>query len=201
MALLPYPLIDDIEDPALRALMREAPALNLLLMESHAQGVVEAVMYLSYSVLNRSVAPRNLRAIAFLRLCGVVGSTYEYAQLAKVARNFGLSEEKIEAARDGRRSVLTPEEILVVQLAEELASGPKASRETLRALESILSAREICELIIGIGFYLMQSRVIETLELELEDPPVALPLPSGEGPVVHWHPPGGASRSAGGFET
>lgn len=186
MARLPYPSIDDISDPALRNLMREVPALNLLLMESHAEGVVEAVMYLSYSVLNRSVAPRNLRATAFLRLCGAVGSNYEYEQLAKVARNFGLSEEKIQAARDGRRSELTADEILVAQLAEELASGPKASRETLKSLEGVLSSREICELIIGIGFYLMQSRVIETLELELEDPPVAMPLPTGPGPVVDW---------------
>jgi 4-carboxymuconolactone decarboxylase len=183
MAVLPYPV--DYTSERTREFMARIPPLNLLRMESHAEGLVEAIARLSDGVLNRSAAPENLRLCAFLRLCEVVDSPYELAQLAKVARAFGLTEEKIEAARSCAPE-LSREEAVAARLAEELAVGPKASRETLDALRSFLGPREVCELIIGIGFYLMQSRVIETLEIELEEPPVLLSRVPDNAAVESW---------------
>lgn len=178
MALLPYPAPEDLEDPRVGEVLRRLPQLNLLRMEAHAEGVLECVARLSDGVLNCSTSPANLRLTAFIRLCSVVNSPYEFEQLAKVARNFGLSERKIRAAWDGSTSVdLDEQERLVARLAEQLGVQPKADRQIIEALQAFLTPRDILEIIVGIGFYLMQSRVIETLELELEDPPVVLTRP------------------------
>ena len=183
MSILPYPT--HYASERTREFMSRIPPLNLLRMESHAEGIVEAIARLSDGVLNRSEAPENLRLCAFLRLCEVVDSPYELAQLTKVAQAFGLSEAKIDAARRGD-SELSTEEAMATRLAEELAVSPRARRSTIDALRRFLGPRELCELIIGIGFYLMQSRVIETLEIELEDPPVALGRVPESAAVEGW---------------
>jgi 4-carboxymuconolactone decarboxylase len=195
VARIPYADIERLADPRVRAFMRGIPPLNLLHMEAHAEGVVESIARLSDGVLNRAVAPDNLRVVAFLRLAEAAGSPYEFEQLRKVATAFGLSPEKIEAARTGGPGLDHKEEV-VARLAAELAASPRATEATVAEALTFLGSRELVEIIVGIGFYLMQTRVIETLAIDLEEPPVALsrtpstpaveawrhgsPLPSGE---------------------
>lgn len=173
MPRIPYP--DVPESPRLQWLFAGMPPINLLRMEQWAEGIVESVIRVSDAVLNCSHVDDTLRQIAFLRLCACIGADYEFHLLAKVSRTKGLSQALIAAAAEGSISPhLSEEQRMVARLAEELAVQPRASEEVFAYLRERLPPRHLVELVIGIGFYLMQSRVIGTFDIEKEDVEFAL---------------------------
>lgn len=174
MARQPYPSAD-YRDPRVRRLMDSTVKLNLVRMMAWSEGTVEAVLRLSDGVLNRtSIAPR-VRQMALLRLCAVIPSEYEFAQLASVSRGEGFTEADIALGRAGSAArELTDQERLACRFAEELAAGPRASDATFSAMNEAFGPRQTLELATAVGFYLMQSRIIETFGVDFEDPPVDL---------------------------
>lgn len=176
MPRIDYPI--EVADPRVRYVLSVMPPLNLVRLEAHAEGCLEAIMRLSDGVLNRTIVPPEIKIVAFLHLCEVIGSPYEFEQLRKVALNYDLPDAMIEAARIGTvASGLTTEQAIACRLAKELAASPRCEDATYEALLKFLSPRALCELIIGIGFYMMQSRVIETFQIEIENPPITLSRP------------------------
>jgi alkylhydroperoxidase family enzyme len=168
MARIPYP--DPPQSPRLQWLFAGMPPINLLRMERWAEGIVESVVRVSDAVLNRSDVDDTLRQIAFLRLCTCIGADYEFHLLAKVSRTKGLTEALIRAAAEGSASPrLSEVQRMAARLAEELAVQPRASDEVFDYLSDRLPPRHLVELVIGIGFYLMQSRVIGTFDIEKEE--------------------------------
>ena len=173
MARIPYPPAP--RSPRLQWLFAGMPPINLLRMERWAEGIVESIVRLSDAVLNRSEVDDTLRQVAFLRLCTCIGADYEFHLLAKVSRTKGLSETLISAAGEGSSSLhLTEEQQMAARLAEELAVDTRASDEVFAYLRERLPPRQLVELVIGIGFYLMQSRVIGTFDIEKEHAEFAL---------------------------
>jgi len=173
MPNIPYPSSHD--DPRVDHVLSRVPQLNLLKLESWAEGVVESIVRVSDGVLRRSEVDPILRQVAVLRLCAVVGSEYEFHHLVGVSKRHEISDELIEAARVGSSSPRLSEiQVMVARLAEELAVSPRPSKEVFDYLKSKLSSRHLMELVISVGFYLMQSRVIETFDIELESESVDL---------------------------
>lgn len=185
MAKVPYP--DQISDPRVREILSRVPPLNLLRLEAHAEGVVEAIIRVSDGVLNRTSVDPALKLVAFMSLCGAIGSRYEYEQLAKVAHAWELPQDIIAAAWSGSKSAqLTVAQRIVARLAEELAVHPRCTRETFDAVLGLLGHKGFVELVVGIGFYLMQSRVIETFEIEAEAEQVTILRPSPSPGLDAW---------------
>ncbi|MFA5938295.1 MAG: hypothetical protein WC809_02975 [Sinimarinibacterium sp.] len=173
MPRIPYPT--QLASERVQWLMERVPRLNLLRMESWAEGIVESILRVSDGVLNRSELDPVLRQVALLRLCAAVDSPYEFEQLAKVSRRYRMSDELIAAAREGSASAhLDPDQRMAARLAEDLAIGARPSEEVFTFFKARLPTRHFVELVIGIGFYLMQSRVIETFGIELEDQAIDL---------------------------
>lgn len=83
MPRIDYPT--NISDPRVQYVVERMPALNLIRLESHAEGCLEAIMRLSDGVLNRTIVAPEIKIVAFLHLCEVIGSPYEFEQLRKVA--------------------------------------------------------------------------------------------------------------------
>ena len=184
MTNIPYPNMEKLDTRSAR-MVDVSPKINIIKVMAHAPGNVESVLRLSDSVLNRGVLDPVLRQIALIRMCTVVGSEYERILLESVARGVGLSEDQILAARTGHTSdILTPLQKMAARLAEELATSPRPSPEVFSYFKNSLSVREFVELVQAIGFYLMQTRLIETFDISPEDPPVDLsarPDPDDEG--------------------
>jgi|GEM_PF-7105783 len=167
MANIPYP--QSYKDPRVEHVLSRVPKLNLLKLESWAEGVVESIVRVSDGVLRRTEVDPVLRQIAVLRLCSVVHSEYELHHLISVSRRHDIPADLVNAAITGSSSTqLTKIQAMVARLAEELAINPKPSPEVFTYLSDKLPTRHLMELVIAIGFYLMQSRVIETFEIELE---------------------------------
>ena len=174
MTNIPYPKDKEL-DAETRALVAAIPPLNLIKVMSYSPGNVNAIVRLSDSVLNRGVLDPVVRQIALIRLTVVVGSSYERTLLESVSLGEGMSDQLIAAAREGSMNeTLTELQRMAARLAEELAGSPRPSKATFEYLKSKLPTRHLVELVQAIGFYLMQTRTIETFEISLEDPPVDL---------------------------
>lgn len=174
MTRIPFPNLDDLE-PRVRDLVGRIAQLNLVKIMAHAQGGVESVVRLSDSVLNRADLDPVLRQVALLRLCVVLDSPYERAQIESVSKGEGMSDTLIEAACFGSESMaLSEPHRMACRIAEELAVSCKPSEEVYRFFADYLSVREFVELVQAIGFYCMQARMIETFEIAMEDPPIDL---------------------------
>src|SRR5260370_1179848 len=84
----------------------------------------------------------------------------------------------MQAQVDGiERNTIDPEcfsdvERAAMRFTEEVVNRVKADEATVRELMKFLSAREIVELILAIGFYMTMARLTETTRTDL-DPPAA----------------------------
>ena len=98
-----------------------------------------------------------------------------------------MSEGLIQACREGAGSAaLDPLQRLVMAFTDDVVANVRASDATYDPLAARLSAQEMQELVMTIGFYMAVSRFLENfdVEVEAEGPPAdrmpgvsRLPLP------------------------
>lgn len=171
MARIPYPDIDALEPETRDFMKRIDPMVNVFHMMAHAQTAVRPFMRFGNSLLFKTKLDPVLRELVILRVGQQTGAHYEVHQHRIVARNAGAPEEKIEAALADREApVFSEVEKLALCCVDEVIAGLRARPETLDALRRHLDDRELCELLLTIGFYQMIAVFLENLEIELEEP-------------------------------
>jgi 4-carboxymuconolactone decarboxylase len=137
---------------------------------SHAPTLV-APYYATYAAVLQDLAldPR-LRQLAILRVAEVGDAPYILAQHRAIARIAGLTDEQIAAA--GERTIDNPcftyVQKLVLAFADEVAAVPHVSDALFTRIESVLTPREIVELLLVIGWYWTACRLTTALEIEPE---------------------------------
>jgi len=62
----------------------------------------------------------------------------------------------------------------VLRYTDAIVLNVKAGDSTFDALKQVMSYRELTELTLTIGFYMLVSRFLENFEVELENPPVPI---------------------------
>jgi AhpD family alkylhydroperoxidase len=114
----------------------------------------------------------RLRELAILQVAADAEARYEWVQHAAIARHVGVTDEQIAAVEAGRFAdpSLTDADRAVLLFAREVVAGPRVSDAAFVRVREQLSPREIVELLLTVGNYLMLARVMTTLELELDDP-------------------------------
>lgn len=169
------PLVHPDQAPQkVAAALRELPPLNIIRTIAHADDVLLPWVGLSSSLLNDTVMSPTLREIAVLRVAAITpGADYEWDQHEVIAREVGLSQERIEAARSG--SGLEGDDALVARFTEEFARLGSPGEETWASARERFSPREIVELMLVIGLYMMVGRVCATFHVD-PDPPIGVDL-------------------------
>ena len=158
--------------------------LNLFRMLSHAEKVGFAHMDMGTALLHRGGLDPRLRELVILRVGHVCGSAYEIHQHRAYAARVGASSEQIDAVLGGADlAPLGPTWQPVIALVDELCHCAKPAPERLAAAQGVLSPRELVELILLVGYYMATARLLETLEVEIEDVP-----PLGEAATLRLNP-------------
>ena len=165
------PLLDLTQVPGpLGELLRSRPPLDLYRVLPHAPAVAEGFLGLGGAILRRSSLAPELRELVILRVGALSEAHYEVHQHRRVARGLGMAEDKIEAALADPASPLFDErEKAVLAFTDAVVRQVKAPEPLYRALAAHCSAQEQMEVIVTIGFYMLVSRLLENLELEVED--------------------------------
>jgi 4-carboxymuconolactone decarboxylase len=170
MSRIPY--FDMAQAPDSYAeLLKGRPTLNLYRMLPHAGPAAEGFLKLGGALLRDNALDSRLREIAILRVGILSGASYEVHQHKRVARHVGLAQDKVAALEIGAdMAVLTDLERLVVEFTDQLVRHVKAPDDMFAAVSVHLNHREMAELVLTVGFYMMVSRFLENFEVDIEPP-------------------------------
>ncbi len=171
MARIPYfNLADASED--YRRLLGERPPLNLYRMLPHAGPAAEGFLRLGGALLRKGALDAQLREIAILRVGMLSGAGYEVHQHRRVAAQAGLAPEKIAALckGDDELAPFDEQERFVLAFTDQLVRHVKAPDAMFREAERRFPPRQLAELVLTIGFYMMVSRFLENFEVDIEPP-------------------------------
>lgn len=170
MARVPY--FDMAQAPeSYTRMLGQRPPLNLYRMLPHAGPAAEGFLKLGGALLRENKLDAQLREIAILRVGLLSGAGYEVHQHKRVAKGVGLSEAKIAALEPGAdTSALNEAELRVLRFTDQLFQHVKAPDELFAEMQQHFDHRELAELVLTVGFYMMVSRFLENFEVDIEPP-------------------------------
>jgi alkylhydroperoxidase family enzyme len=113
-----------------------------------------------------SLTPRD-RQILILRTVALCDEEYELSHHAAIARNVGLSDAEIEAARTGGAGLPAGDEVLL-RAAEQLVRDRYVGDATWSALAQRWAVPQLMEAVILVGDYVMLSMVTRNFGIEVE---------------------------------
>jgi alkylhydroperoxidase family enzyme len=173
MTRIPFPDLDKAA-PEVREMLSRLPApVGIFNMMAHAETVLKPLMKLGGTFLGKLELNPLLRELVICHAVNLEGGEYEWVQHAPVVLALGGSQAQIDALRagDDQAACFSPAEKAVLRFTREVVVDVGASREALAEAKNHLSDREIVEVILVAGFYIMLARLTETLDIP-NDPPI-----------------------------
>lgn len=177
MALIPYPDLAKAS-PEVREMLRRLPAqANIFTMMAHAETCLKPVMKLGGTLLGKLQLDSKLRELCLLHAVHRARGEYEWMQHVPIAKELGATDAEIAALEKGDdgAACFSALEAAALRFTRELVDNGQASAAALTEARKHLSEREIVELILMVGFYVMLARLTETLGIE-NDPPMGSSL-------------------------
>lgn len=168
MARIPY--ADETEMSEAQTKVAEAlGGLNIGRMLAHAPTVAKEFSRFGGAILFNSTMDAKLRELAIIRVGLLAGAPYEVQQHDAIGLQVGLSAAQIEAIRTGpEHDIWGADEALVLRYTDEIVTDVKASDATFKAMVERFGTEQVVEYTLTIGFYMMVSRFLETMEVDLE---------------------------------
>ena len=170
MARLPY--VDPATAPEqVRELLDRLPVkLNVFRMMAHATTDFRPLVGLGSAILGRQKLSPKLRELAILRVAALSPARYEWVQHVPIAESTGVTTAQVEALERGDADAACFDELerLVLRFTTEVVRDVRASQATFDALLARLSAQEMVELVLAVGYYMMIARLLETTAVDLE---------------------------------
>lgn len=143
------------------------PPLNVFRMVANAEPAARGFLKMGNALLDRGTLSPTLREIAILRVGWLSKASYEVYQHERIGRDVGLSEEKLRAIHRGADAAEFDEhEKAVLRFTDDVVKNVKASDATFKPVAAFLDQEQMVELVLSIGFYMMVSRFLETLEVD-----------------------------------
>lgn len=177
VARIPYPDLGKASAEVREMLGRLPSQANIFNMMAHADTCVKPVMKLGGTLLGKLELDPRLRELCLLHAVRLEGGEYEWVQHVPIARDLGCSETQIAALTDGddEASCFDAREKAALRFTREVVVDVRASEAAVEEARKHLSDREIVELILMAGFYIMLARLTESLGVE-SDPPMGSAL-------------------------
>jgi alkylhydroperoxidase family enzyme len=170
MARLPY--VDPATAPARvrETLAGVAAPLNIFNMMAHAESNLRSLLRLGGTILSKQQLKGRLRELAILRIAKLSGARYEWVQHVPIGQAAGITDAQIAALDGGKTDAacFDARERLVLRFTDEVVRDVRASDDTFAQITQEFSPREIVELILAIGYYMMIARLLETTGVDLE---------------------------------
>jgi alkylhydroperoxidase family enzyme len=169
-------LIEEAEHPELADLIgrikagRRGGLLNVYKLLLHSPALAQTWFDHNGAVRWKTQLTGRLREILIIRIAHLNGVDYVLAQhVPELAAAEGLSIAECEALADWRASGLfDARERAALDYAEAMTLTTSVSDDVFAALRRHFSDREIVELSVLIGTYIMHNRVMKALAIDLE---------------------------------
>jgi alkylhydroperoxidase family enzyme len=170
MARLPY-VDPTTASQDVRYILERLPVpLLIFRMMAHAETNFRSLVRLGGDILGKQQLDGKLRELAILHVASLSKARYEWVQHVPIAKAAGVTGAQIAAieASDVVAACFSGREQLVLRFTDELVRDVRVSDPTFAAARGALSEREIIELILAVGFYMMIARLLETTGVDLE---------------------------------
>ncbi len=158
--------------PESRALLGKKPMNVARMLAVASEPVFQSVLGVLMAFLNGSSLSPEQREIAILRVGYRSESAYELHQHEALARHFGMGDAQFAAIKAGDKPALGDVGGAILAFTEELIDNVRASDAAMAAIKQKLSERQVADLILLIGTYIMACRFLETTGVEIEDEPI-----------------------------
>jgi alkylhydroperoxidase family enzyme len=170
MARLPY--VDPAAAPerVRETLAGVAAPLKIFNMMAHAESNLRSLLRLGGTILSKQQLSGRLRELAILRVAKLSGARYEWVQHVPIGQAAGITDAQIAALDAGTTDAacFDARERLVLRFTDEVVRDVRASDETFAHMTKQFPPREIVELILAVGYYMMIARLLETTGVDLE---------------------------------
>ena len=173
MTRIPFPDLDKAP-PEVREMLSRLPApVSIFNMMAHAETVLKPLMKLGGTFLGKLELDPLMRELVICHAVNIEGGEYEWVQHAPVVLALGGTQAQVDALRagDDQAACFSAAEKAVLCFTREVVVDVGASKESLAEAKKHLSDREIVEVILVAGFYIMLARLTETLDIP-NDPPI-----------------------------
>jgi len=172
MARLPYVVPEEAPEKVQETFKRLPAVLNVFKMMAHSETNFRPLVRLGTAVLAEQKLSPKLRELAILRVANLSKAEYEWVQHVALAKVVGVTQPQVDAL--GRGEIHSPcfdaAEQLVLEFATEVIRDVRASDQTFARVREQLTPREIVELVLAVGYYMMVARLLETTAVDLEPP-------------------------------
>jgi 4-carboxymuconolactone decarboxylase len=170
MAKIPFFDLTEASDQ-LKAMLGTRPPLNIYKVVAHAGPVGERFLGLGGALLRENALDSKLRELVILRVGILSAAAYEVHQHKRLASRIGVPDEKVAALEEGpEAAVFDDVERAVLRFTDQVVRQVKADAAAFDEVAAHLSHRQLTELLVLIGYYMMVSRFLENLEVEIEEP-------------------------------
>lgn len=173
MARIPYYDLSQAS-PIVAEAMKDRRPLNIYRAIAHGEQTAVSFLALGRSILTTSEIDAKLRELVVLRVSALSGSAYEVIQHRKLAAKAGVSAEKIEAvlaepAEAVKADLFDDLEQAVLRFTDSVVRDVKAPEAVFKGVAERISNRQLVELLMTIGFYMLAGRISENLEIDIEN--------------------------------
>jgi alkylhydroperoxidase family enzyme len=174
MARISY--FDEAQHPELAAVVgkikagRRGALLNIYKLLLHAPALAETWLDHVGAVRWKTSLSGRIREIAIIRIAYLNRIAYVLQQhVPTLAVAEGMTEAECEALKDWRASTaFDPRERALLAYADAMTQGPEVPDDVFTELRRHFGEREIVELTVLIGTYIMHNRVFNALKVDLE---------------------------------
>lgn len=170
MARVPYCDLETAPEGS-REMLAKMAHLNIFRAFANSPTMFPAFIRLGNAILFKSHLDPILREMAIVRVGILSKAGYEVYQHERISRQVGMPDDKIAALRvGGDAEVFNEIERAVLRFTDDVVMNVHASSETYDAAARHLNPNQMIELVVTIGYYMMVSRFLETMEVEIEEP-------------------------------
>lgn len=168
MARLPY-LEPEQVAPEYRDMLKRNTNLHKLLVNS--PDMARAFNGVGSFIRFKSKLDPRLRELAILQVGWLEKSEYEFTHHVRIGKEFGVTDQDIEALiaeTEGRPSQLEPLVKAVLRGAREMVRELAMSEATFAEIKRALSDAEMVDLVLTIAFYCAVVRILATMKIDNE---------------------------------
>ena len=168
MARLPY-LEPDQVAPQYRDMLKRNTNLHKLLVNS--PDMARAFNGLGNHIRFKSRLDPRLRELAILQVGWLEKSEYEFTHHVKIGKEFGVTDDDIQALiaeTEGKPTGLEPLARAILRGAREMTRDIGMSEATFAEIRQHLSDEHMTDLVLTIAFYCAVVRVLATMKIDNE---------------------------------
>lgn len=171
MARIPY-VDPEKASPEIREALQAMPDLNIFRLCANAETAFRPLMRTGAALLAAAQLDDRLRELAIIHVAGLSGAEYEWIQHVAIGKAVGVTDEQVAALERGDigATCFDDTDRLVLAFTTEVVRDVSPSDATFTRAAETLSPREIVELVLTIGFYMTLARLMETAQIDLDEP-------------------------------